>query len=89
VKVEVARIDHPVVSDQSIDIPYAITIKEGGIYKLGTIDFPASALVARAQVEKIVSKYPAGSGRPLEVTSNVPGASLGSRSMTTSPVSCR
>lgn len=67
VQVEVARIDPPVVSDQSIDIPYAITIKEGGIYKLGTIDFPASALVPRAQVEKIVSKYPAGSGRPLDL----------------------
>jgi outer membrane protein assembly factor BamA len=67
VQVDVAQIDPPMVSDQSVDIPYAITIKEGGIYKLGTIDFPASALVARAQVEKIVSKYPAGSGRPLDL----------------------
>jgi len=67
VEVDVAQSDAPIVSDQSIDIPYTVTIREGGIYKLGTIDFPASALVARADVEKIVSKYPAGSGRPLDL----------------------
>jgi outer membrane protein insertion porin family len=67
VQVDVAQVDPPSVSDQSIDIPYAVTIKEGGVYKLGTIDFPASALVARADVEKILSKYPAGSGRPLDL----------------------
>jgi outer membrane protein assembly factor BamA len=67
VQVDVAQMDPPIVSDQSVDIPYTVTIKEGGIYKLGTIDFPASALVARADVEKILSKYPAGSGRPLDL----------------------
>jgi outer membrane protein insertion porin family len=67
VRVDVAEVDPFMVSDQSIDIPFAVTIKEGGIYKLGTIDFPASALVARADVEKILSKYPAGSGRPLDL----------------------
>jgi outer membrane protein assembly factor BamA len=67
VQVEVAQVDPPVVSDQSVDIPFAVTIKEGGIYKLGTIDFPASALVGRAEVEKIRSKYPAGSGHPLDL----------------------
>lgn len=71
VEVEVAQVDPPIVLDQAsgqaVDIPYTVTIKEGGIYKLGTIDFPASALVARADVEKILSKYPAGSGRPLDL----------------------
>jgi outer membrane protein insertion porin family len=67
VQVAVTQIDPPIVSDQSVDIPYAVTIKEGGIYKLGTIDLPANALVARADVEKILSKYPAGSGRPLDL----------------------
>ena len=47
VRVDVAEVDPLVVSDQSVDIPYAVTIKEGGIYKLGTIDFPANTLVAR------------------------------------------
>jgi outer membrane protein insertion porin family len=67
VEVDVAQVDPPIVSNQSIDIPFAVTIKEGGIYKLGTIDFPAGALVARADVEKILAKYPAGSGRPLDL----------------------
>jgi outer membrane protein assembly factor BamA len=67
VQVDVAQVDPPIVSDQSVDIPYTVTIKEGGIYKLGTIDFPSSALVARADVEKILSKYPTGSGRPLDL----------------------
>ncbi len=67
VQVDVAQVDPPIVSDQSVDIPFTVTIKEGGIYKLGTIDFPASGLVARADVEKILSKYPTGSGRPLDL----------------------
>ncbi len=67
VQVDVVQVDPFVVSDQAVDIPYAVTIKEGGVYKLGTIDFPANALVTRAEVEKIVSKVPHGSGRPLDL----------------------
>jgi outer membrane protein assembly factor BamA len=67
VQVDVAQADPPTVSDQFIEIPYAVTIKEGGIYKLGSIDLPANALVTRADVEKIVSKKPAGSGQPLDL----------------------
>jgi outer membrane protein insertion porin family len=67
VEVDVAQVDPSIGPDQSVDIPYTVTIKEGGIYKLGTIDFPASALVTRTDVEKILSKYPTGSGRPLDL----------------------
>jgi len=67
VQVDVAQGDPLIASNQSIDIPYTVTIKEGGIYKLGTINYPASALVARAEVEKTLSKYPANSGRPLDL----------------------
>lgn len=67
VQVDVTQVDPLIVSDQSVDIPYTVTIKEGGIYKLGTIDFPANALVARAEVEKRLTKYPAASGRPLDL----------------------
>lgn len=66
-QVEVTQVDPFIVSDQSIDIPYTVTIKEGGVYKIGTIDFPSNALVTRAEVEKIVSKVPRGSGRPLDL----------------------
>jgi outer membrane protein assembly factor BamA len=67
VQVEVAQVNPLVVSDQSIDIPYAIAIKEGGIYKVGNIDLPAGALVTRADVEKTLAKQPPGSGRPLDL----------------------
>jgi outer membrane protein assembly factor BamA len=67
VQVDVTEIEPPIMSDQAVEIPYAITIREGGIYKLGSINYPADAVVPRAEVEKILSKYPAGSGRPLDL----------------------
>jgi outer membrane protein assembly factor BamA len=67
VEVEVTQIEPPIVSDQAVDIPYKVAIREGGVYKLGSIDYPAGALVARTEVEKIQSKYPAGSGRPFDL----------------------
>ena len=67
VEVDVAEIDPPNVSDQSIDIRYLVTVKEGGVYKLGMIVYPADAAVPRAEVEKVLAKYPAGSGRPLDL----------------------
>lgn len=67
VQVDVAQSDALTVSDQSIDVPYAVSIKEGGIYKLGKIDLPPDALVTHAEVEKTLRKKPAGSGRPLDL----------------------
>jgi outer membrane protein assembly factor BamA len=71
VQVEVTQIDPPVVpgqsSDSAVEIPYSVTVIEGGIYKLGAIDYPSGALVPRAEVQKVMSKYPAGSGRPLDL----------------------
>lgn len=67
VQVAVTPIDPPLVSDQSIAIPFAVTIREGGVYKLGTISYPPGALVPRTEVQKVLSKYPAGSGRPLDL----------------------
>jgi len=70
VEVDVAQGDplvRPAGSDQAVEIPYTVTIKEGGIYKLGTIDIPAGGLVPRAEVEKVLSKYAKGSGRPLDL----------------------
>jgi outer membrane protein assembly factor BamA len=67
VQVQVTQIVPLMVTDQSVDVPFAVAIKEGGIYKLGSINYPADALVPRADVEKVLSKYPAGSGRPLDL----------------------
>jgi len=54
-------------TDQAIEIPFAVAIKEGGVYKIGTINYPPDALAPRSEVEKILSKYQAGSGRPLDL----------------------
>lgn len=67
VEVDVSEVEPPVVSPQAVDIPFALAIREGGIYKLGSIDYPSDALVSRAEVQKVLAKYPAGSGRPLDL----------------------
>lgn len=67
VQVSVAQADPPAVSDQVIDIPFTVAIREGGVYKLGAIDYPTSALVSRAEVAKVLAKYPPASGRPLDL----------------------
>ena len=75
VEVDVNQVEPPIVSGQSsdqssdlaVEIPFSVTVREGGVYKLGTISYPADALASRAEVEKVLSKYPAGSGRPLDL----------------------
>jgi len=67
VEAEVTQVDPPIVSAEAAAIPYKIVIREGGVYKLGTIDYPSNALISRAEVQKILSKYPANSGRPLDL----------------------
>jgi outer membrane protein assembly factor BamA len=70
VKVDVTQIDPPVVSGQgtdvAIEIPFSVAVTEGGVYKLGAIDYPHDAVASRAEVGKFLSKYQAGSGRPLD-----------------------
>lgn len=67
VQVEVGQADQLVISEQSVDIPFAVTVREGGVYKLGSISYTGDALASRAEVEKILAKYPAGSGRQLDL----------------------
>jgi outer membrane protein assembly factor BamA len=67
VHVEVAQIDPPKVDNQGLEVPFSVTIREGDIYKLGAINYPADALVPRAEVARILSKFQNGSGRPLDL----------------------
>jgi outer membrane protein insertion porin family len=67
VQVAVTQVEPAVISDQGIAIPFAVAITEGGVYKLGSISYPSDALVPRSEVEKVMSKYQAGSGRPLDL----------------------
>jgi outer membrane protein assembly factor BamA len=64
-KVEV-NVNPPVVSDSAIEVPFSVAVTEGGVYKLGTINYPSDGLVSRAEVGKFLAKYQAGSGRPLD-----------------------
>lgn len=66
-QVDVVQLGTLAATAQSIGVPFAVAIKEGGIYKLGRIDLPPDALVTRAQVEKVVSKKPSSAGRPLDL----------------------
>jgi outer membrane protein assembly factor BamA len=75
VQIAVTQAAPPIISgqssdqtlDQAVAIPFAVAITEGGVYKLGSISYPPDALVPRSEVEKVLSKYQAGSGRPLDL----------------------
>ncbi len=67
VQVAVTQTGPFVISDQAIGVPFSVAIAEGGVYKLGTISYPVDALVSRAEVERVQSKYPANSGRPVNL----------------------
>lgn len=67
VQVQVSEIDPPIVHDDAIEIPYSVTIKEGGVYKVGAISYSPEALVPKSEVQRVLAKYPADSGRPLDL----------------------
>ena len=67
VAVDVSQIDpSSQESNETIEIPFFVNVTEGGIYKLGAITYPNDALVSRADVQKILARFQAGSGRPLD-----------------------
>lgn len=67
VKAEVSQVEPFVVTAKSIEIPFNVSIREGAIYKVGSIDLPSGMPVKRADVDETISKYPPKSGRPLDL----------------------
>ncbi len=53
VKVHVAQAGSPVATADAIDVPFAVTIEEGRLYKLGAIHLPPDALVSQADLDKV------------------------------------
>jgi len=58
VRVHAARSGDPVATPVQIDIPYAVTIEEGRLYKLGAVHLPPDALIAQADIDKIAASQP-------------------------------
>lgn len=52
VHVHVVRAGDPVISALAIDIPFAVTVDEGRVYKLGAIHLTPDSLVTTADIQK-------------------------------------
>ncbi|MDR3773287.1 MAG: POTRA domain-containing protein [Terracidiphilus sp.] len=59
VKAHAVRSGDPINGADGVDIPYSVTVEEGRIYKLGTIQLPAGALVTQAEIDKAAAPQPA------------------------------
>jgi outer membrane protein assembly factor BamA len=60
VKVHAVRSGSPQVSDAAVDIPFAVAVDEGKLYKLGTIHLPPDAPITQAEIDK--ASIPAQTG---------------------------
>ena len=63
VKVRAVRSGDAVVSAGSIQIPFAVMVEEGRVYKLGTIQLPPDAPVEKADIDKILNWHGADQSR--------------------------
>ena len=63
VTVHAVRSGDPIVSPDSIQIPFAVTVVEGRLYKLGEIQLPPGTPVDRAEVDKILNDTVANPAR--------------------------
>jgi len=66
VKVHATRSGSPAASASAIAVPYAVTVEEGRLYKLGAITLPPDSLVTQAEIDKITGAH--GNGPALGVT---------------------
>jgi len=55
IQVHAARSGDPVISATAVDIPFAVTVTEGRVYKLGSIHLPPDSLFPQAEIDKITS----------------------------------
>jgi outer membrane protein assembly factor BamA len=56
-KVRATRSGDPVVADDAIAIPFSVTVREGHLYKLGTIHLPANSLVMQAEIDQAIAAH--------------------------------
>jgi outer membrane protein assembly factor BamA len=53
VKVHAQQAGSPVATADAIDVPFAVTVQEGRLYKLGAVHLPPDALVSQADLDKV------------------------------------
>jgi outer membrane protein assembly factor BamA len=63
VKVRAVRSDNAIVTSDLIKVPFAVTIQEGPIYKIGAVQLPPEAPVTQTEIDKILADRP---GAPVE-----------------------
>jgi outer membrane protein assembly factor BamA len=72
-KVHAARTGNLVVDEAAVNLPFAVTIEEGHIYKLGTIHLPADSLLTQGELDKIVAQQ---TSAPAQASAPSKGASV-------------
>jgi outer membrane protein assembly factor BamA len=55
VKVHAVTSGDPAITSSAIQIPFSVTVEEGRLYKLGTIQLPPEAPVDKADIDKILN----------------------------------
>ncbi|HZB89741.1 MAG TPA: hypothetical protein VE291_13865 [Terracidiphilus sp.] len=60
VRVTAARAGDATAGPDGIHVPYTVTIDEGKVYKLGSVQLPAGAPVTQPEVDKMLAARPGG-----------------------------
>jgi outer membrane protein assembly factor BamA len=58
VKVHAVRSGDPSITAVAVDVPFAVTVDEGRLYKLGAIHLPPDSLVSPAEIDKMTASQP-------------------------------
>jgi outer membrane protein assembly factor BamA len=60
VKVRATRSGNATQTPDAIEVPFAISIEEGRVYKVGAVQLPAGAAVTQAEIDKMLAERPGG-----------------------------
>lgn len=63
VKVHAVQSGNAILTADSIRVPFSVSIEEGKIYKIGSVQLPGAAPITQAEVDKMLTERP---GAPIE-----------------------
>jgi outer membrane protein assembly factor BamA len=55
VKVSASRSNDLAITPEAVSVPFALTVQEGHVYKLGAVHLPAGSVVTKAEIQKTVA----------------------------------